>query len=79
MPKKCSSFEFCVERSMEYAKNGDYNKACTSFFSDVRKSKCTKCIMEYAFIYMAILKDSSTDEETFEKALRGFSINCICE
>jgi hypothetical protein len=63
---------------MEYAKRNDYDKVCTSFFSDVRKSKCTKCIVEYAFIYMAILKDASISEETFEKALRGFSINCQC-
>ena len=76
--KKCKNFEFCVSRSMEYAKRGDYHQAISSFLSDVGKSECTKCIKEN-FITLIILEGSKSSEEKFEEALRGFTYDCRCE
>ena len=76
--KKCAHFDFCVYRSMEYAKRGDYHQAISSFLSDVRKSECTKCIKKN-FITLIILEESKSSEEKFEEALRGFAYNCQCE
>ena len=76
--KKCQNFEFCVSRSMEYAKSGDYDQGISSFLSDVRKSECTKCIKKN-FITLIILEGSKSNKEKFEEALRGFTYDCQCE
>jgi len=76
--KKCPNFEFCVSRSMEYAQKEDYNKAISSFLSDVRKSECTKCIKKN-FITLIILEESKSSQQKFEEALRGFTYDCKCK
>jgi len=76
--KKCANFDFCVSRSMEYTKRGDYHQAISSFLSDVSKSECTRCIKEN-FITLVILEGSKSSEEKFEEALRGFTYDCKCK
>jgi hypothetical protein len=63
---------------MEYAQKEDYNKAISSFLSDVRKSECTKCIKKN-FITLIILEESKSSQQKFEEALRGFTYDCKCK
>jgi len=75
----CSSYVFCIERSMVYANKGDYTQAVASFFSDVKKSQCTKCILNMGFLAIAIVEGSTATAESFKEALSGFCIDCKCE
>ena len=81
--KTCEMLEFCISRAMSYANKGDYRQAVSSFMSDVRKTNCTKCLLEgpdNSLITMAVLNDakSKTSSAEFEEILRGFSICCVC-
>lgn len=75
----CPSYAFCIERSMTYANKGDYTQAVASFFSDIRKSPCTKCILNMGFLGRVIVEGSTTTAESFKEALSGFCIDCKCE
>lgn len=74
----CASYAFCIDRSMAYANKGDYKIAVASFLSDIRKSECTKCILNMGFLAIAILEGSTSTSESFKEALSGFCIDCKC-
>ena len=81
--KSCKMLEFCISRAMVYANTCNYKQAVVSFISDVKKTDCTKCLLEKPdnrFITMNILNDdmSKTSPDKFKEVLRGFSICCVC-
>jgi hypothetical protein len=81
--KTCEMLEFCISRAMTYANKGDYGQAVASFMSDVRKTDCTKCLLEgpsNSRSTMTVLNDakSKTSPAEFEEILRGFSLCCVC-
>ena len=75
----CASYAFCIDRSMAYANKGNYKEAVASFFSDVGKSPCTKCILDMGFLGKIIVEGSTSTTESFQEALSGFCIDCKCE
>jgi hypothetical protein len=76
----CENFEWCVQRSLEYAKQNNYNQAIVSFMSDITKSECTKSINENGYLCIMILNSNKESLTKFENdGLRGFSYCCVCK
>jgi hypothetical protein len=80
MSTSCKCYQLCIERSLVYAKDGNYREAIASFMSDVQKTECTKIITESGrFQFSKLILDLSTsDLKTFTEALSGFAIDCKC-
>ena len=71
---------YCIDRSIECAKESGFTIASESFINDVSKSDCTKCISKNnLFLLRFTLNDHNNDIDKFKQILEGFSINCVCD
>ena len=80
MSTSCKCYQLCIERSLVYAKDGNYKEAISSFISDTTKTECTKNIFDPIHFNFGklILESSTSDLKTFTEALSGFAIDCKC-
>jgi hypothetical protein len=75
----CKELNWCIERSMQYARKYDFKQAVASFCSDLTKNPCTKMISDHPMFLIIMLSSNFTSVTEFETHIRGFAHSCICK
>lgn len=66
--------DWCVERAMEYAEQGDWPNAWASFISDVRKHPATADISGHPLLGMAMASGLYNNPRDFRQFISGWAV-----
>jgi len=66
--------DWCVERAMVYANDGDWPNAWASFMSDVDKHPGTEHIRYHELAAMAMMSGSFNQPKVFEDFISGWAV-----
>jgi hypothetical protein len=76
----CQKFKRCIKASIQSFNKNVNKQAISDFLKNLRRSKCTKMILDESFLLQSKLRIAQKNKNkfSFEKYLQSYESQCFC-